>query len=126
MLDSYLLNVRQNDFNKVYRAKTPRRKEKYLPISPNLAYLASSRESSFFRFCNPKFNRKCQISLASLYGGGKHRRMPLEKADEPVVNRGHHCTLSYRLPSFFRCKPAASYPTGATFVNTDIKRMPPF
>jgi hypothetical protein len=27
-LDSYLLNVQQNDFNKVYRAKTPRAQRK--------------------------------------------------------------------------------------------------
>jgi hypothetical protein len=55
LFDSYLENVEQNDFKKIYRAKhvlsrvegTPRRKVKYFPNSPNLASFASLREASF-------------------------------------------------------------------------------
>jgi hypothetical protein len=40
--------LKQNDFNKVYRAKTPRAQRKNIfPISPNLASFAPLREPSF-------------------------------------------------------------------------------
>jgi len=40
-------------------------KKKYRPISPNLAWFASLRESSFCRFGSANFNRPFQISLAT-------------------------------------------------------------
>ena len=40
MLGAYVLNVQQNHLNKVSRAKTQRRKERYLSISPNLGVFA--------------------------------------------------------------------------------------
>src|SRR5262245_47925296 len=59
-----------NDFNKVYRAKTPRAQRKI--SSSNLAWpatrlrtcFASSREFSFFRFCNSNFK---YLSLGLLH-----------------------------------------------------------
>jgi hypothetical protein len=47
LLASYLSNLQQNNFSNVYLAKTPRRREKYPPISPNLASFAPLREPSF-------------------------------------------------------------------------------
>src|SRR3989304_3173683 len=46
ILDSYPSNVQQNNFHKIYRAKTQRRKVKN-SFPPNLASL---RESCLFRF----------------------------------------------------------------------------
>ena len=51
-----LLTTKSTKHTKLGSFLAPRRqerKEKYLLNSPNLAYFASSRESSFFRFCNP-------------------------------------------------------------------------
>jgi len=47
MLDSNFSKVEQNQFKKIYRAKTPRRKENIFLSFSNLARFASLRESSF-------------------------------------------------------------------------------
>jgi hypothetical protein len=57
MSDSNFSNLQQNQFNKIYRAKTPRRKEKNLLISPNLARFASLRETLFFDFFLTKISK---------------------------------------------------------------------
>jgi hypothetical protein len=61
MSDAYVLNVQQNHFNKVSRAKTERRKERYLSISPNLGALASLRELQFF----PRFSSS---EISNIFG----------------------------------------------------------
>jgi hypothetical protein len=42
MLDSYLLNVEQNRFNKLYRAKTPRAQRKIFSYFSELGVLCGS------------------------------------------------------------------------------------
>jgi hypothetical protein len=57
-LDSNFSNLEQNQFNKIYRAKTPRRKERIFYF-PNSACFASLRESCF---SDSAFKKRTQIS----------------------------------------------------------------
>jgi hypothetical protein len=69
VIGSTVANVRLNDCKKVSRAKTPRaQRKKNLPLAPNLACFAPLRESSFFRFRNPKFNSKFANTFAQFNG----------------------------------------------------------
>jgi hypothetical protein len=56
-----LLNVQENHFNEISR-QDAKAQSKIFP-SPNLAGFASLRDSMFFRFRNPKFNRKFQAAV---------------------------------------------------------------
>jgi hypothetical protein len=85
-LDSNRTNLEQNQLKKIYRAKTPRRKEKNLFISPNLARFMSLRE---IKSSASVLHQKFQISLArSLEDGdflnvqGKWRGKALTKSDQ--------------------------------------------
>ncbi len=97
-LDSYLLTVRQNYFDKVYRAQASAkgrislwlsqdRKENF-SFSYSLASFAPLRESSFIRFPKPNFNGILQLYLV---------RPLLTKApyDKTPAGKGHQGNSRY-------------------------------
>jgi hypothetical protein len=78
-----LSNAEQNPLKKIFRAKTPRRKEKCLLISPNLAGFASLREPSLFRFAE-------LVSVAQFEVAGGIARLPIGGAETLGAERLEH------------------------------------
>jgi hypothetical protein len=69
-LDSNFSNLEQNQFNKIYRAKTPRRKEKNLLFS-ELGVLASLRRCSGHALresCFSDFAFKKRTQISNMFG----------------------------------------------------------
>ena len=90
----------------------PRRKEKYLLISPNLACFTSLRESFFYRFGNSK-TRKFQICLGSFFPealqrSGEFRLWGVGIMEPTLVTPTFQHSISYLITFCARRSPSSA------------------